>query len=100
MEGVNRVLIFVLLLTLLYGLYTYQQHLQSYEQPKPVRKKKEVRFEDKYNTDQISVDNVSQFSLGSLEDLQSFDKNPYKQDSLLDSLDSKGSDDQSSLFFQ
>lgn len=105
----NRIIILLLLLGLLYTMYRYQQQ-QEEESLKVSKKKKrkkkdktkvkESSKKDKKEPDLISVDNVSQFSLGSLDDVPNSEV--YKQDSMLNSIDSNSFEDQSdnSFFFQ
>lgn len=101
MNGLNRFFIFILLLALLYALWRYQQYILGADEDddpvpqiadKPKKKGRKHRYAkkliDEESMDNITIDNVSQFSLGSLEDLKTNDgANPYKQDSILDSLD-------------
>lgn len=99
MDGLNRFLILLLLLALLYALYRYQQQLTENESP--TTGKVEVTQQannqkqrpgreliDMDSIENISLNNVSQISLGSLDDDCSVG---YKQDSALDSIDSEGS---------
>ena len=70
MDETNRFLMFILLVGLVYALYTYQQryNLKNIEKPKKSlkqkKKKKKVTHESK-----ITPDIISQFSLGSLNDV-------------------------------
>ena len=90
MEDINRLLIFLLLIGLLYALYRYQHLIFGQEN-------KNINIQDdpansriginSGSANQVSVDNISQISMGSLDDE---DGNPalvYKQDSILGSLD-------------
>jgi len=86
MISLNRILILLLLIALLYALYKYQQQIIDKEEAEYKKKRKIKSINNKViEKDDISIDNISQFSLGSLEDIKS---NLYKQDSILDSLDS------------
>ena len=110
MKDMNRIMILILLIGLLYALYNYQQRLNDGEvtPPKPTKTKKMVvRRSPKKQKVVEEYDHISQMSLGSLKELES----GYKKDSLVgngndstngDSLafldgDSKGND---SFFFQ
>lgn len=105
--NLNKLLLALILIVLLYALYRYQTHILnlpdqiggiykhaidsvpempqiSFSQPeeKPVKK---VTFMD--DADVLS-DGVSQLTLGSAEDLMSLDHDfAYKQDSIFDSFD-------------
>ena len=100
MNDMNRILIFLLLAGLLYALYRYQHKIfgnfeeeqQSIQkttkyikQNKIQTKTKKLPYENK--TKKVSIDNISQLSLGSLED-ENGNAQVYKQDSILGSLDS------------
>lgn len=99
MNDMNRLLIVLLLGGLLYALYRYQYlvfgtpQLSSQEQlnnQKQIQGKSKVpsrqiiseKSKDKNN--KVSIDNISQLSMGSLEDETG--NNVYKPDSLLGSL--------------
>jgi hypothetical protein len=119
MNNINRILIFILLLTLLYALYKYQQHIMlGSNKDKSLQKKKIkrlktrplIKYEDVNNKDTISLDNISQISIGSIDDTNA---EVYKPDSVIggsvDSgnisfLDTKSNDSRdskdSSFFFQ
>lgn len=98
MNDMNRVLIFLLLIGLLYALYKYQhiifgdtiysfdQKPQQTEHPEHPRIKHTETFRE---TKQITADNISQVSIASLEndDGDNNDHELYKNDSLLGSLD-------------
>lgn len=133
MNSFNRIVIFFMLIALLYALYTYQQQILSVASPKTTKNKKPNGKQNKNKSnstskkkgknskdksglkvnklpkdnesiDKISLDGLSQMSLGSLEDLQTVDEQGYKQDSVLESLDDNNSlgsllDDQSNDFF-
>ena len=88
MDDINRLLIFLLLIGLLYALYRYQ-HL-IFGQTKDINifdnptNKPDI---NESQASQVSIDNISQLSMGSLDDE---DGNPdlvYKPDSILGSLD-------------
>ena len=75
MDDSNRFLIFTLLIGLVYALYTYQQkyNIQLEEEKQPMGKKsKKNRKKKKKNLDKIveEPDIISQFSLGSLNDIE------------------------------
>jgi len=109
MKDMNRIMILVLLLGLLYALYNYQKRLNGeVDMPKkPLKAKKVItkKIPKKQRKEIEEYDHISQMSLGSLKELES----GYKKDSLVgnesangDSLgfldgDSKGND---SFFFQ
>ena len=83
----NRLLVFLMLAGLLYALYRYQ-HIIFGPQPTPPVKHKPGKIEYKQRENKnVSVDNISQMSLGSLDE-EDGKKEVYKMDSLLDSLDS------------
>lgn len=106
MNDMNRLLIFLLLVGLLYALYKYQHLIfgqikclsgeSKYEKlPKNIDNKnnKDNKNKLKYNNlpknkDNVGIDNISQLSLGSLED-ENGNPQIYKQDSILGSIDSK-----------
>lgn len=98
MNDMNRVLIFLLLIGLLYALYKYQHIIfgntiysfdnrqQSIKQEPPRIKQQEQPEEFK----QVTSDNISQVSIASLENDDGGVENDhelYKNDSLLGSLD-------------
>jgi len=86
----NRLLIFLLLVGLLYALYKYQHIIfgsnvlkltakaHSQTAKLPINEAPQI----KYN--QVTADNISQFSLGSFED----ENGSHKAESFLGSLDS------------
>lgn len=94
MDDINRLLIFLLLIGVLYALYRYQdlifgdssKKINIQDNPvgnKPIRNNNST---DNTNN-RVTTDNISQLSMGSLDDE---DGNPaiiYKQDSILGSLD-------------
>lgn len=109
MNDINRLVIFLLLIALIYALYKYQNLIMDNlpEQFKTVENSKENRQlilkqqkknsykknknvkgskENKYK--QVTVDNISQISVGSLENEPANNK-LYKQDSVLGSLASE-----------
>ena len=114
----NRFLILILLLVLIYALYRYQQYI-SYndnvnentkkQNKKKNNKQKKIKKENNQNLikyeDDVLTDNISQMSINSLTD-QSNEN--YKQDSILNSLDSgdtlsfldEKASKESSFFFQ
>lgn len=95
----NRFLIFFLLAGILYALYRYQHLIfgnNDYNEEEIPKQNKYIKQAEKNNLKKlqyenkpkrITIDNISQLSLGSLEDE---DGNPqmYKKDSIFDSLDS------------
>lgn len=107
MEDINRLLIFLLLIGLLYVLYKYQHLIFTKErfnsiqnliysnqqnndnnnqsQTQPVSQNKIIKHEEK--EPQISIDNISQLSINSLEDEDGERQPVYKPDSVLGSLD-------------
>jgi hypothetical protein len=99
MNTLNRFFIFILLLALLYALWRYQQYIlgsddeDEYVRNEPLKleyKKKSRGSKKKVNKylieeeslDNITLDNVSQYSLGSIEDIKT-----NNQDSYMDSND-------------
>lgn len=98
MNTLNRFFIFILLLALLYALWRYQQYILGSDDdvvddsvPKLTYKKQKSRLRrsrsgksvvDDESLDNITIDNVSQFSLGSMEDVRT------NQQSFMDSMDS------------
>ena len=65
MDTLNRVLILALLLLLLYGVYKYQEHFDNtpvilHESEKDTEDEKDEKNND------INIDNISQYSIGSL----------------------------------
>lgn len=114
MYSMNRLTILVLLLGLLYALYTYQQQILSLNLfseeniKKPIKKKKlnknpkaKTKKENKQleinnlpkddDSDKISLSGISQVSLGSLADVESNDNFDYKPESVVDELESRNS---------
>jgi len=95
MADMNRILIFILLAGVLYILYKYQHLIFGNEEAKnighqntePINQPKYIKYN---NNDQkkrnITIDNISQLSLGSLDD-EDGNQHMYKQDSLLGSLE-------------
>lgn len=64
MDVLNRFLILALLLFLLYGVYTYQQQHQNEDD---TASNNLIINEDDDNSDNdINIDNISQYSIGSL----------------------------------
>lgn len=92
----NRLLIFLLLAGLLYALYKYQYIIFGSNNTKPeklVQKQsnqnnKLIYERKKQNIEKVSADNISQLTIGSLEDEDGNPEKAYKQDSILGSLDS------------
>lgn len=91
MNDMNRLLIFLLLIGLLYAIYRYQHVIfptkETFETVKsdtsqPIKKIKGNR--EKTTKEKVTIDNISQMSIGSLESKN----NLYKQDSVLGSIDS------------
>lgn len=114
MYNMNRLIILGLLLSLLYALYTYQQQIlnlnpfsksksQSMKQKKKIKNKdkssekrvKDISVnalpKDDNSLDKVSLGGISQVSLGSLADLESYKDIGYKQDSAIESLESRNS---------
>ncbi len=100
----NKFIVLLLLGALLYGLYRYhQQNLNQIEPDtaKPVtvksvkqlktlmqkKNKKSTRAIAKNEPDNVSIGNISQLSVGSID----ADESNFKQDSAVNSLDSKDS---------
>jgi hypothetical protein len=96
MNDMNRLLIFLLLAGLLYALYKYQYIIFGSNNTKPeklVQKQsnqnnKLIYERKKQNIEKVSADNISQLTIGSLEDEDGNPEKAYKQDSILGSLDS------------
>lgn len=65
MDTLNRVLILALLLLLLYGVYKYQEHFDNTPVILHESEKDDDDEEDNKKND-INLDNISQFSIGSL----------------------------------
>ena len=99
MNDMNRLLIFLLLTGLLFALYKYQHlifgqnqnKIQNPIQPKQIKSSEDMNNKLKYNPSNnkkkdINIDNISQMSLGSLDD-ENGSPNVYKQDSILGSTD-------------
>lgn len=91
MNDINRLLIFLLLIGLLYALYRYQHLIFGKEligtsiQDNPTNNKPERTINKE---GYVSVDNISQVSLGSLDDEDGRNNElVYKPDSILGSLD-------------
>jgi hypothetical protein len=110
----NRLIILGLLLALLYALYTYQQqilNLNPFNKPKSpvIKQRKRIKKGDRKpqkrvrdislnnlpkddnSLDKVSLGGISQVSLGSLADLESYRDIGYKQDSAIESLESRNS---------
>lgn len=95
MTDINRILIFILLAGFLYILYKYQYLIFGNEETKNIvhnntgttNQPKYIKYNDngKKKRD-ITIDNISQLSLGSLDD-EDGNQHMYKQDSLLGSLE-------------
>ena len=108
----NRILIFVLLLALLYTLYKYQQDKQPVitdsddKKRRKHKKKKKHRTKDREvdtatktpskNPDLISVDNVSQYSLGSLNEVNNSAGSESNHNLAIESFKSPNSSNDSS----
>jgi len=105
MNDMNRLLIVLLLVGLLYALYRYQYLIFGSPQsmfPDPSSTQKQIQEKsthtkpikkEKYN--KVSVDNISQLSMGSLENETG--NNVYKPDSLLGSLASSFEEGESEI---
>jgi len=104
--NINRILIGVLLIVLIYIIYRYQDIIvcipdQLLQSSAPNEPKKEIKKEQKKDkkvrikeTD-VNLDNISQVSIGSLEN----SADPYPEDSMLGTLDSnKSNNTLTSLF--
>ena len=102
MDDMNRLLIFLLLIGLLYALYKYQ-HLIFGQINKPCSEHKSIKSSEhtklikridnkkiKYNNanNNVNIDNISQLSMGGSLDDEDGSPQVYKQDSILGSLDS------------
>ncbi|ARF11439.1 hypothetical protein Klosneuvirus_1_296 [Klosneuvirus KNV1] len=98
MNDMNRVLIFLLLIGLLYALYKYQHiifgnTIYSFEsKSQPIKHQEPPRikhYEQPRESKPITADNISQVSIASLENDDGGDNDHelYKNDSLLGSLD-------------
>lgn len=125
MNDMNRLLIFLLLSGLLYALYKYQHLIfgqftdpsitdGNYQRSKKqqVVANKQLKYNKQSDStrdgEQITVDNISQISMKSLENEKGSPHKVYKQDSILGSLgcdsetnnsnNSNMSDDVNSLF--
>lgn len=88
----NRWIIFILLLLILYGIYRYQQYLQTTTEKEIKDENKNIsnnqNKKKKEDNESVSTENISQFSLNSEEDSKSA-SGGYKLDSMLESTDSK-----------
>jgi len=113
MNDINRLLIFLLLIGLLYVIYKYQHlifnkdRLNSFENlisidgsgpeknnlnqnQNPIQEKDKNKEEDQHQSSKqkkVSIDNISQLSINSLEDEDGEREPIYKPDSILGSLD-------------
>ncbi|ARF09529.1 cyclophilin type peptidyl-prolyl cis-trans isomerase [Indivirus ILV1] len=99
MEDINRLLILLLLIGLLYVIYKYQHliftkerfnDIQNLIYSKQENNIESIQTENKViNNDEqkISIDNISQLSINSLEDEDGERQPVYKPDSILGSLD-------------
>ena len=94
----NKFIVLILLGLLLYGLYRYHQQNLSKVDKKDKKPKKLIKVSKKQTNnikkniklsnqeyDDVSTSNISQVSIGSI------DESNFKQDSMLDSLNSKDS---------
>jgi len=123
----NRILIFIVLGALLYALYKYQSQImgltfgQKYydnnhipiqnnqdskiTKNKKNKKQKKVQFQDVLSNDDVSTDEISQISLGSLEDVKAFDISKVTPNKDAESLGNMSdmtdimTNDESSFFF-
>ena len=87
MDDINRLLIFLLLIGLLYALYRYQHLIFGFNSINNINIQDNPSNGNNTLNGQVSVDNISQLSM---ESLDGEDGNPeliYKQDSILGSLD-------------
>jgi hypothetical protein len=106
MININRIVIIVLLIILLYSLYKYQDTIMNITGCQNSKKKikkfitkeksgeskteKQVKFDldsDSETSKDVNIDNISQMSLNSLNS----ENSPYRQDSLMNSVDSVNS---------
>lgn len=69
MNDINRILIFVLLIGLLYALYKYQ-HIIFETEPKPKEIKSQKKIE---HYGKVTSDNISQISIDTLQENSSGD---------------------------
>ncbi len=112
MNDINRLVIFLLLIALIYALYKYQYlileklpeqfkivekqkqiqtQIQTQKQTqKQIQKQKQIQNKNikKNKYKQVTIDNISQVSIGSLEN-ENENNRFYKQDSILGSLASE-----------
>lgn len=101
MFDINRIIIILLLMALLYSLYRYQQqtnNISNDANKSLISKKKKTNGKKKKhnkNKDTLSIDNISQASLGSLLDTEKSNNKYVSQD--LGSLDSCNSGDSGSI---
>lgn len=104
MNDINRLVIFLLLITLIYALYKYQNLIleklpenfkvskskkvkdsKESKDPKKIQYKKK-KDDNKYKYKRVTLDNISQISLNSLNAENISDINNNRQDSMLGSL--------------
>jgi hypothetical protein len=83
MTDINRLVIFLLLAGLLYALYKYQHLIFAAFPQSQIVQKQPHKIKPK-KCHRITVENISQASIKSLEDEK--EENIYKQDSILGSL--------------
>lgn len=109
MNDINRLVIFLLLIALIYALYKYQnlimenlpkqfKTMESAKENKQLKLKQQKKNIHKQNKNikgskenkykQVTIDNISQISVGSLEN-EPVNNKLYKQDSVLGSLASE-----------
>lgn len=85
MNEINRILIFLLLIGLLYALYKYQNIVFESNPitnfPNLWKNDNNIHNDKPKNPNKITIDNISQISLSSLEN---YDGLVYKPDSLLE----------------
>ena len=86
MTDFDRLLIILLLGGIFYIIYKFQ-HLMFGSQYQEIVHQQSQKQKQKITNNQVSIDNISQFSLGSLDDKKFPEKN-YKQTSILESFDS------------
>lgn len=86
MNSTNRIMIFFLLIALLVALFKYNQQIDEVETTNKKIKKKVKFIEDK--NEEVSIDNISQYSMDSITEKSDISQNSQKSNDSLSFLDS------------
>lgn len=87
MNSMNRIMIFFLLIALLVALFKYNQQIDEVDATKKIKKK--VKFIEDKNKEEVSIDNISQYSMDSITEKSDISQNSQKSNDSLSFLDNE-----------